>query len=434
MSRCLIPVVPRSAILLLALVCVLALCLAGSVHAQPEGVSYTITPAYDVVQWGGGVGLEDTELYGGRLGISFGKLAALQGYYLERQDVGTRLADLGLPYGGGPITDRELDISTYGVDVVLRLGTGNVVPFLRGGGGVLTFEPAAGDKVRQICMKAGGGLRLGFRRFQVEVFAEDLAFRVDRFQLAEPPVSGGYPIDPDADKVRHNLSMGAGLTFFLGGANESQLSETDRALLERYRHGLSGLSVPVEPFVGHLDFNDKLMIDDQYLAGLRTGLDLGRFFGLRGYYWRGVNDGFDEMAPIQSWGGEARFILNSGQGAVPYLVTGVGHLDFMEDFRDQAGMAPDDKTLLILGGGLGFRLGKRLEIDLSARDCILSAKNLEGTSTPDDLLGNWMFGAAVRFVLGGSSAQGQRPLLGAAEVPTAEPIEGAADSPGVETR
>lgn len=408
MSRYQTAAPPRSSLLII-LACALGLCLAASARAQPEGVSYTITPAYDVLQWDNEVGLEDTELYGGRLGISFGKLAALQGYYLERQDVRTRLAELGLPGAGGQVTDRALDISTYGVDVVLRLGTGNVVPFLRGGGGVLTFRPDSGDEVRQISMKAGGGVRLGFRRFQVEVFAEDLAFRVDRFQLAEPPEGGSHPVDPDADQVRHNLSVGAGLTFFLGGTNESRLSETDRALLERYRQGLSGLSVPVEPFVGRLDFNDRLMIDDQLLAGLRTGLDFGRFFGLRGYYWRGVNDGLDEIMPIQSWGGEARFILNSGQGAVPYLVTGVGHLDFMDDFRDGHGMTPDDKTLLILGGGLAFRLNSRLEMDLSARDYILSAESLDDTSTPDDLLGNWMFGAAVRFVLGGSSAPGRRP-------------------------
>ena len=103
---------------------------------------------------------------------------------------------------------------------------------------------------------------------------------------------------------------------------------------------------------------------------------------------------------------------------MPYLVTGVGQLDFMKDFRDELGAAPDDKTMLILGGGLGFRLSDRFELDVSARDHILSAKDLEDTSKPDDLLGNWMFGASVRFSLGGSSPQGQKPLFGKAEPPS----------------
>ncbi len=406
-------------VLSLVLASAAGLCAVDSAQAQPEGVSYTFTPTYNLMRWNDEVNLEDTELYGGRLGISFGRMVSLQGFYLMRDDVKTQpLTQLAFPEAG---STRKLDISNYGVDVTLNLGAGHAVPFLRGGGGILSFNPAQGDAIRQINMKAGGGMRFGFRHFQAEVFAEDSAFRIDRFQLAVPPAVGSYPADPDADRIRHNLSMGAGLTFFLGGSRESRLSETDRALLDRYRHGLSGLSIPFEPFAGRLDFHEDLGLDNQYLIGLRTGFDFGRFFGLRGYYWRGVNDDFDKTVPIQSWGGEARFNLNSGQGAVPYLVTGVGQLDFTKDFRDEQGAAPDDKTMLILGGGLGFRLSDRFELDVSARDHILSAKDLEDTSKPDDLLGNWMFGASVRFSLGGSSPQGQKPLFGKAE-PLSKPL------------
>lgn len=429
----------------LAFVSALCLCLSGSVGAQPEGLSYAITPTYNVLQWDDELGLEDTQLYGGRLAIGFGRLAALQGYYLTRADVGTRLGRLDLPGADEPLTDRDLDISTYGVDLLLSLGTGRVVPFLRAGGGVLRFDPADGDEIRQISAKAGAGLRLGFRRFQAEFFAEDLAFRIDRFQLAEPRADGSHPRDPDADQIRHNLSLGAGLTFFLGGTRDSELSETDRAILARYRQGLSGLSIPIEPFVGRLDFSDELMLGKQDLVGLRTGFDFGRFFGLRGYYWRGVNKDFDDTVPIQSWGGEARFNLNSGQGAVPYLVTGVGQLDFMKSFFREGESVLDDKTMLILGGGLGFRLGDRVELDISVRDHILSATDLDETSRTDDLLNNWMIGAAFRVSLGGSSPQGQKPLFGRSEEPAPEaglPLEaltleedlaeGGADSVSVE--
>jgi len=379
-------------VLSLVLACAAPLCIVDRAHAQPEGVSYTLTPTFDVVQWDDEIGLDDTELYGGRLGISFGRMVSLQGFYLARNGVRTRFATLDPPLVGEDVVDRKLDVSNYGVDVTLSLGAGRVVPFLRGGGGILSFNPAQGDAIRQIAMKAGGGMRFGFRRFQAEVFAEDSAFRIDRLQLVEPAPGWGFLPDREADRIRHNLSMGAGLTFFLGGTRESRLSETDRALLDRYRQGLSGLSIPVEPFVGRLDFHENLPLDNQYLIGLRTGFDFGRLFGLRGYYWRGVNDDFDKTVPIQSWGGEARFNLNSGQGAVPYLVTGVGQLDFMEDFCRVCGVAPDDKTMLILGGGLGFRLSDRFEMDISARDHILSANDLEDTSKPDDLLSNWMFG------------------------------------------
>ncbi len=380
--------------------------------AQPEGISYTLTPTVNALRWDKDLGLKDTELYGGRLGINFGRLVALQGYYTWRDNVDTRLGALSLRDGSNQaLAEQQIDLSNYGADLILNLGTGKLVPYLKGGGGILRLKPDQGSVTREINLKAGGGVRFGINRLQADLYIEDSAFRIDRYDLAPAPVTA-YPVDPERDDVRHNLSFGGGLTFFLGGYRGDKLSETDRAVLERYRHGLSGLSIAVEPFVEKLDFNDKLALESQDLVGVRTGIDLGRYFGLRGYYWRGVSNKFDTFQPIQSWGGEGRFNLNAGQGAIPYLVGGVGQLDFMNDYRDQNGDVRSDKTMLIVGGGLAFSLSDRLVLDVSARDHILSDVNLDKTTQPEDLFSNWAFGASVRFSVGGSSPSGQRPLFG----------------------
>ncbi len=398
---------------------------AAPASAGLQGISYALSPTYDVVRWDGKLGMENTELYGGRLGIDFGRMIAVQGYYLIRPNVTTRLGDTGLrDMSMNPLADRELDVSNYGADLILNLGTAGVVPYLKAGGGVLQFRPDRGGDVRQIGIKAGGGVRFGIDRLQADLYAEDLAFRLDRYDLA-PPAGGPYPVDPRTNDIRHNLTVGAGLTFFLGGYRGDRLNDADRAVLDRYRHGLSGLSIPVEPFFGRLGYNDKLDLESQDVLGIRTGFDFGRYFGIRGYYWRGVNDQLQKFRPVQSWGGEAQFNLNSGEGIVPYLVAGVGELDFRKEYRDRNGNPRNDKTALIAGGGLGFNLSDRFRVDVAGRDYVFSENRLQDTVGPDELFSNWMLSASVGFSLGGSSPSGQRPLIGggASEIPSAaEPV------------
>lgn len=381
------------------------------VPAAAQGVTYTLTPTYTVFEWNDKLGIENTELWGGRLAYNFGRYISLQGYYLWRDDVKTSLAtvsDGNLPPAS--FTEQELDIRKYGADVILNLGTSGVTPFLKGGGGVLEFDTPDGDPVKAIALTAGGGFRFGLNRLNIEVFAEDTAFRIDRYSLvdlANPP----GPADPDAEKIRHNLTFGAGVNLKLGGSGGRSAGETDDAVATRFRSGLSGLSLAVEPFVGRLEFNEDLGLDRQELAGVRTGFDLGRYVGLRGYYWRGINRDFDDTEPIQSWGGEARFNLSSGEGAIPYLVGGAGHIDFMDEYVDEAGLPRDDETVLIFGGGLGFTVGNRFKVDVFARNHMMAGQDLEDVSDPDDLFSSWMFGAGIGFNLFGHSPDGRRGFL-----------------------
>ena len=87
----------------------------------------------------------------------------------------------------------------------------------------------------------------------------------------------------------------------------------------------------------------EMRVEDQDIAGVRLGLDLADYAGIRGFYWRGLNEDHNGVSPLQSYGAEAQLNLNSGRGITPFLVAGVGRVDFMDGFQDVDGNHPEDK-------------------------------------------------------------------------------------------
>ena len=367
--------------------------LTDSLSAQAVG--YNLVPTGEYIWWDSDLGLEDGILYGGRVGLTFGPLVSLQPFYLVRANL--EADPLGID--GGDIfagaEARDLDLRHVGANVQFNLGRGDVYPFVRLGGGILRFDPEEGEEADQITLLGGAGLRFGFSGLKAELFAEDLAFRINRNRLFGPMGE-----DPEADDLRHNIVAGAGVTLPLGGGF-GEVSEMG---------GLQGAAIPIEPFVGRLDYDSDLDRDEQNLVGARAGIDFNSLFGVRGYYWRGINDDFDDFQEVQSYGGEARFQLNAGPGISPFLVAGAGRLDYGNDFEVPEGaMAPEDKTVLILGGGASIGLNERLRLNLGARDYIFDAnQEFEDVRSTDDLLHNLLLSAGLGFSVGGSTPTAER--------------------------
>ncbi|CAN5787386.1 hypothetical protein BH23GEM9_BH23GEM9_36370 [soil metagenome] len=366
---------------------VAAAALGQAVPAAAQGIGYRITPGVNHIRWDDALGLKDGYLYGGRFGITFGPAVSLQPFYFRSNDLdadATRIEGTS-PFAGA--TRGDVDVSILGANMEVNLGSGAVIPFLRGGGGVLRIEPDGRERTDQIALVAGGGLRFGLDRATAEVFVEDWGFRLDRSRL----YGAGSTADPD-DEYRHNLVVGAGLSITLGAAGGDVPAAA------------GGGAIPIEPFVGRLEWDDALDLDRQNLAGVRAGIDLNSYVGVRGFYWRGVNDDFDATEDISSYGGEAQFNLNRGTGLVPYLVAGAGRIDFDSSFVNRAGGARADITALILGGGVGFALGEHLRVNVAARNHLLSVDtDLQDLARTDDLVSNWMFSTGITLRLGGSA-------------------------------
>jgi hypothetical protein len=358
-----------------------------SLAAQDIGL--TLMPSGQRIAWDDRLPLTEDWLYGGRVGLRFGQWVELQPFWFQgngfRSD-SARAVDVFGEAGVG----RRLDLRHYGTNVQVNLADGGVVPFVRAGAGVLRFEPEERDRQDRIALTAGGGLRFDLGGAQGELFAERLSFRLDPQSL--------YGSGAGEAPTFNNLSYGAGLVLPLSQPRDRSPDQ-----------GLRGSTAPIEPFVGRLQFDDALGLTRTELVGVRAGLDFSPVFGVRGFYWRGVNDDRNGPGNLSGYGGEAQFTFSSGPGLTPFLVAGAGTLDFARDYRDTAGNARADKSVFILGAGASLRLGDRLRLNGAIRDYIMSADDdLDAVASTGDLTHNPMLTAGLTVSFGGRSATGQR--------------------------
>lgn len=162
-----------------------------------------------------------------------------------------------------------------------------------------------------------------------------------------------------------------------------------------------GPSIPVEVFAGRLNFSDDVGLPSQELAGVRLGLDVADYVGLRGFYLRGINDDRSGVAPIQAFGGEAQLNLNAGNGVTPFLVGGVGRLDFLDGYAQADSLPPEDRNFGLAGAGLRLDAW-RVGLQFAARSLLFETEEGDAGESRD-LRSNVLYSAGVAFRLGGRS-------------------------------
>lgn len=376
--------------------------------SRAQGISYSIAPAGASLAWDKDLGLKNHSLYGAQASIDFERLVSLQGYFLTNDRINSAVDRLGLSGSlATQLTNQRLRMRTMGANVIWKFRQGGVAPFIKTGGGLVEIRPDSGRATKQIALNAGGGLRFGANApVFLDIFAEDMMLRVDRYALFNPGATS-LPADPDAKKLRHNLLVGAAIGVPLG----LNTNDREREQAGSVQWGLSGASLTIEPFAGRLQFDKKSTsatgasaLRNQELAGVRAGIDIGRYVGLRGFYWRGTDKDFKRVESLQSWGGELQFRLNSSPGLTPFLLAGAAQLDFDADDSTALAQRSEDKLSLLLGGGVALPLGERFAVNVTARDYLYGQGNgADSVSSPSDLRHNWMFTVGLRVSIAGKS-------------------------------
>jgi hypothetical protein len=354
--------------------------------AAAQNVSFSVLPTYEELRWADAFGLEDARMPGARVSLDFGPFFSVQPFYAWKNDVGIR--DGLVPTDGIDVADA-FDVEIYGAEFQVNIGNWALAPFLKGGGGVLRTEDEVRGRRDRILLRGGGGVSFALgSRARAEVYGERLTVRLPTAFVPGAIAEDDLP----EDGLVNSLVLGAGVRLPFGGGFQD-------------RSGGFGIlpGIFLEPYATRIDFADELRLERQYTAGLRAGVDLNQNVGLRAFYWRGVNDDFDDWDELESYGGELQFALNSGQGISPFLLVGGGRIKFKDEYTDLDDRARDPEDHLTLGGGFAIALGDHTRIELGARNLLMTVgEDLEDVTDPGDLVSNWQYSAGISLALGAS--------------------------------
>ena len=433
---------PFSRVHRFALATVLVLLFVGSTLVAPtvaqfRDVGYTFEPTVQGVFEDDASAVQNDPLYGGALGLSFGRYFQASAEYLVNTGLTTEFANVDRLQG---LIDRELDLRRYGARLRFNLYDRRVIPYLTAGSGILQFDPQGMDASRTLYGLAGGGITFSLQdRYRVSLGGEILSYRYDPVATFLGP-TGASDIETGTDLVSIP-ALTASLSLFLGGRSLEEQTVVDQALQNQFGGDgfLRGVQLFVNPFHGRVEFNDALGFPkDQNVAGVNAGVSLGPYVGLRGFYWRGTKGAnvTDEFASgfedIQMYGGEMQLRLNFdlGRGFVPYAKVGGGYLDVMSGYASdipEGTTPPEDRFMGTTGLGLEVPLTQSIKLSGGARALLMSNPNVEEAGDPGDVYGSLMYTGGIEFRLGGGDDRptpgAEPPSLLGREEPRAESTE-----------
>ncbi|MEF8865090.1 MAG: hypothetical protein V5A20_04940 [Salinibacter sp.] len=413
-----------------------ALMAARPATAQFRDVGYTFEPGVQGVFEDDAAAIGSSTLYGGALGLSFGRYFQASAEYFANTGARTDFSNIDRLNG---LVNRDVDVRRLGTRLRFNLYDRRVIPYLTVGSGVMQFDPDGAERTRTIYGTAGGGVTFSaYDRYRISVGAEMLGYRYDPVATFLGP-TGAQNFETGTELVT-SPALTASLALYLGGRSLEEQTAVDQALQEQFggEGFLRGVQLYVNPFHGRIEFNDALGFPkDQNLSGVNAGVSLGPYVGLRGFYWRGrqgtavtdnLTGGFEEL---QMYGGELKLRLNlaPGRGFVPYAKVGGGYLDVLGGYSGdipESTLPPEDRFFGMGGIGLEVPLTQSVKFSGGARGLVMDNPNTVEAGDPGDLYGSLMYTAGIEFRIGGGRTDRPTPR------PQPEPVLAPADTPEAE--
>ena len=418
---------------------------ASPASAQFRDVGYTLEPGVQGIFEDDAAAIGTSTLYGGALGLSFGRYFQASAEYFMNSGARTDFSNVDRLNG---LVNRDVDVRRLGTRLRFNLYDRRVIPYLTVGSGVMQFDPDGAERTRTIYGTAGAGVTFSaYDRYRISVGGEMLSYRYDPVATFLGP-TGAQNFETGTTLVT-SPALTASLALYLGGRSLDEQTAVDQALKEQFGGGgfLRGVQLYVNPFHGRIEFNDALGFPkDQNMSGVNAGVSLGPYVGLRGFYWRGregtvvtdnLTGGFEDL---QMYGGELKLRLNlaPGRGFVPYAKVGGGYLDVLGAYTGDIpeNTAPPEDRFFGMGGlGLEVPITRAVKLSGGARGLVMDNPNTVEAGDPGDLYGSLMYTAGIEFRLGGGGRDrptprpGPEPVLAPTDTPEAETPE--ADTPEV---
>lgn len=180
-------------------------------------------------------------------------------------------------------------------------------------------------------------------------------------------------------------------------------------------------SFPLEFNGGYIDFNDDSNFKDAYYYGGSTGFNFTENAGLRGYYWKALQDGkIKEGDQLEIYGVETKVKAPITSFFKPYLVVGGGLLKPYGDYTGKDGeIITDDKFFGSAGAGLDLSFIEFLSVTGYARAMVSEFDQLNSVGQEgSDISASWNYGGSINFRLGGKR---KGKLISNGDVPVLAP-------------
>jgi len=383
-------------------------------QAQVTGLSYTIAPSAEYNWFHEKSGINNGFLGGAQIGFGFGEYVELGANYQQGFGLKTGLSRFGEADFATPdssYVQREVSLTRYGGEIKLNLSRGALLPYLTVGTGIQNLEADSLGNHKQIYLTTGLGIKFSaVNRYTIGVQALRTTYRsnsVNTLMNEEERALYGFTSNSFLNESLSNYALRASLVLYLGGRKPGETTAVDQAYFDNFSGGLSGLSIPVEPTVMKMNFNDDLLFRSTWMAGGSAGINLGPLVGVRAFYWRALEEGkrtdFDDLT---MYGGEGRFKLNEGKGFTPWLSVGGGKLNVGDEYVGRDSLATiDDKAFAMGGLGMDLPFTKYFKATGYVRSILTSTQSADDLAMPEDIKNSWSYGVSLNFILGKKPAK-----------------------------
>lgn len=355
--------------------------------AQVEDVSVIFTPTFGYNWFDKKSTVENGTMFGFQAGFGFGRYIELRGTY-ERsinmmQSFGEYEKDIQQYFPGFNFSDRKINITRVGGEFKANIPSNGFAPYLILGTGIQTFErenaPSNVEKNQNLYGTGGLGFKINMgNRVTLNLEGRGIVYNMNPGSLLyNPGGSSAFDdwIDNQDRSTMYNWSVSAGLQFYFGGRNDGELSNMDKAYLDRFSSGLSGVKFTLVPAGSYVNFSNKSAYRNTYMLGGQLGIDITDFIGVRGYYYQSTENesisfNFDKMA---MYGVDFLGKLNVPRGIVPFISVGGGYINVQDDYQGKA-IAPG--LYQVAHSKYYAKMGAGLEIPLSTYVDVYGGANL----------------------------------------------------------
>lgn len=179
------------------------------------------------------------------------------------------------------------------------------------------------------------------------------------------------------------------------------------ALLGNSAMAQSG-SFPLEINGGYINFTENSEFRDTYYVGGATGINFTDNAGIRGYYWKALDEGsITDMDKLEIYGAETKVKAPISRHFKPYLVVGGGLMKPYGNYMGKNNMVvTKDKFFGNAGAGVDLSFINFLSVTGYVRSMVSEFTQLNSVDNLDQKIdASWNYGASINFNIGRTGIQ-----------------------------